>query len=121
MIYENTPTIETERLILRKFTKDDAESLFDILKEEQTNTFLPWFTLKTLDEAKAFLKSRFIIHYHKPSAYRYAVCLKEYNKPIGYVWLADDDSNDFGYGLKKDYWHMGITTEASKAIVSKNQ
>lgn len=119
MIYENTPTIKTERLILRRFTENDAESLFYILKEEQTNTFLPWFTLKTLDEAKTFLKSRFLLHYHKSSAYRYAVCLKEYNIPIGYVWLADDESNDFGYCLKRDYWHKRITTEASKAIVSK--
>ena len=29
----NTPTLKTERLILRKFTKKDIEALFLILKE----------------------------------------------------------------------------------------
>ena len=33
----NTPTLKTERLILRKFTKKDIEALFLILKDEQTS------------------------------------------------------------------------------------
>lgn len=37
----NTPTLETERLILRKFTKEDMEALFLILKDEEVNKFLP--------------------------------------------------------------------------------
>lgn len=32
----NTPTLETERLILRKFTEDDMEALFLILKDDCT-------------------------------------------------------------------------------------
>ena len=31
----NTPIIETERLILRKFTEEDLEALFLILKDEE--------------------------------------------------------------------------------------
>ena len=30
----NTPMLETERLILRKFTENDLEALFLILKDE---------------------------------------------------------------------------------------
>lgn len=37
-------------------------------------------------------------YYKKATAYRYAICLKEDNIPIGYVWISDDESNDFGYG-----------------------
>ena len=50
----NTPRIETERLILRKFTQEDIEALYCILKDEEVNTFLPWFPLKSLAEARAF-------------------------------------------------------------------
>ncbi len=85
MTKENTPTILTNRLTLRKFTEADVTSLFEILSDKEINTFLPWFPLKTLEEAKAFLQDRFLSHYDKPSAYRYAICLKEDNKPIGYV------------------------------------
>ena len=50
----NTPKIETERLILRKFTEGDIESLFQIYRDEEVNQFLPWFPLKSLDEARSF-------------------------------------------------------------------
>ncbi len=59
MIYENTPTLETERLILRKFAMTDAKALFSILKDIQTNTYLPWFPLKNIEEAQNFLTERF--------------------------------------------------------------
>lgn len=51
----NTPTITTNRLILRKFTKDDLEAFYRIYQDEKVNTFLPWFPLKSLEEAKDFL------------------------------------------------------------------
>ena len=59
IINENTPTIETERLVLRKFTENDANALFEILSDEDVNNFLPWFPLKDINEAKVFLKSFF--------------------------------------------------------------
>ena len=119
MIYENTPTIETERLILRKFTSTDDTALLELLQDEEVNTFLPWFPLKTREEAQRFLQERFLAYYDKPSAYRYAICLREDEAPIGYVWLSDGDSHDFGYGLKKAFWHQGLVTEASKAEVDR--
>lgn len=101
IINENTPTIKTERLILRKFREDDVQSMFEILSCKEVNTFLPWFSSKTLDEAKVFLEERYLSHYNKSSFYRYAICLKENDYPIGYIGLSDNDSNDLGYGLKK--------------------
>ena len=44
----NTPAIETERLILRKFTENDLEAFYLIYSDEEVNNFLPWFPLKTL-------------------------------------------------------------------------
>ena len=38
----NTPTLETERLILRKFTEQDMDTLFQILQDDEVNRFLPW-------------------------------------------------------------------------------
>ncbi|NLT58674.1 MAG: GNAT family N-acetyltransferase, partial [Clostridiales bacterium] len=39
----NTPALETERLILRKFTENDLEALLAIYGDEEVNTYLPWF------------------------------------------------------------------------------
>ena len=49
---ENTPTLLTPRLILRRFTPEDAPALFALLRDEEVNTFLPWFPVKTLEEAE---------------------------------------------------------------------
>lgn len=50
----NTPTLETERLILRKFTRNDLEAIYKIYNDCEVNKFLPWFPLKTMEEAKIF-------------------------------------------------------------------
>lgn len=109
--------IRTERLIIRQFNSKDTAALFEIVSDEEVNTFLPWYPIKTFEEAEQFLKERFLHFYEKGFDYRYAICLKEDNKPIGYIWLANDESYDFGYALKKEFWHKGIVTEASKAVV----
>lgn len=116
---DNTPTIFTERLILRKFIEEDTEALYLILSDKEVNTFLPMFPLKTIEEAKIFLQEKYLDSYKKTAGYRYAICLKSNNIPIGYVNVSDDDSYDFGYGLRKQYWHRGIVTEASKAVIQE--
>ena len=45
----NTPILETERLILRKFTEQDVEALFLILKDEEVNKF---FTMVSYEECR---------------------------------------------------------------------
>ena len=52
----NTPALETEHLILRKFTEKDIEALFIILKDEEVNKFLPWYPMKSLEETKNSMK-----------------------------------------------------------------
>ena len=120
MIYESTRAITTRRLILRKFTPEDTHALFELLRDGDVNKFLPMFPLKTLDEARYFLQKGYLDYYDNvPSNYRYAVCLKEDNVPVGYVLLADNASRDLGYGLKKEFWSKGIITEAANAVVSR--
>ena len=115
----NTPKIETERLILRKFTEGDIESLFQIYRDEEVNQFLPWFPLKSLDEARSFFVTRYAAKYAQPQAYAYAICLKQNNDPIGYINIDMEEHHDFGYGLRKEFWHQGIVTEAGKAVIAQ--
>ena len=117
--FENTPPLETLRLIMRKFTLDDAAAMLPILSDEQVNTFLPWFPLKTIDEVKAFLVERYISYYEKPWSYRYAICKKETGQPIGYIGLSEYDSFDLGYGLAREYQGKGYVTEAAIAVMER--
>lgn len=116
---QNTPTLETKRLILRKFTENDIEALFDIYKDEEVNTYLPWFPLKSLEEAVIFFNEKYSKSYELDKGYKYAICLKTDNIPIGYVNVSMDNNHDLGYGLRKEFWHKGIVTEASKAVLEQ--
>lgn len=115
----NTPTLETQRLLLRKFTAADLDALYEIFRDEEVNTFLPWLPLKSLDDARDFYEARYARGYRLPCAYRYAICLKAENIPIGYIHVASDDSHDLGYGLRREFWHRGIATEAGRAVIEQ--
>ena len=109
---ENTPELFTGRLILRRFTRQDIPALFEIYRDEQANTFLPWFPLKTLDQAEELFLRQYAAAYQKPQGYRYAICQKQDDIPIGYVHVGMEPAHDFGYGLRSDFWHQGFATEA---------
>lgn len=115
----NTPTLETERLKLRKFTENDMDALYRICSDEEVNRFLPWFPLKSIEEARVFFAERYASRYAQPQAYAYAVCLKEDDVPIGYINVDMEEPHDLGYGLQKEFWYQGIMTEACRAVIAQ--
>ncbi len=64
-----------------------------------------------MEETKDFFQKRFA-----DEKYSFAIFLKD-NYPIGYVKTETDDSYDFGYALRKEFWHKGIVTEAGKVLI----
>ena len=117
----NTPTLHTERLILRRFTEEDLEAIYQIYRDEEVNRFLPWFPIKTMEEARQLYEKKYVQCYREERGYRYAICQKGDNRPIGYVHVSTEDSYDFGYGLCRELWHKGIATEAGKAVIRQLQ
>lgn len=115
----NTPTLETKRLILRKFTERDMQALFLILQDEEVNRFLPWYPVKDMEETRRFYEERYAAKYAQSQAYAYAICLKEDDYPMGYIGVDMDEPHDFGYGLRREFWHKGIATEAGRAVIEQ--
>lgn len=120
---ENTPSLETQRLRLRKFTQEDWGDLFLIYSDLEVNTFLPWFPLHTMEEARQFLANQVFPRCEKEIDYFYSIEHKQNGRVIGYVSLGrlDEDkaSGDLGYGQLKEYWNQGIVTEAAAAVLKK--
>lgn len=116
---KNTPTLKTQRLILRKFCAHDLEALFAIYADIEVNTFLPWQPLVSLQEAKRFYQEHYVQTYELPCAYQYAICLKNDDIAIGYVHVSMEEHHDLGYGLRKEFWHQGIVTEACAAVLEQ--
>lgn len=116
---ENTPRLETRRLILRRFAPGDEMALLNIYGDETANRFLPWFPLRTLEEAEALLWERYLSAYGQGEGYRYAVCRREDGVPMGYVHVSAGESRDLGYGFRSDCWGHGFATEAASAVVER--
>lgn len=115
----NTPVLTTDHLILRKYTEDDLDALFPILRDEEVNRFLPWFPVKDIAETRRFYEKHYASEYAHLRGYAYAICLKEDDVPIGYLKVDMREAHDFGYGLRREFWHRGIVTEAARAVVEQ--
>lgn len=107
--------LTSDRLILRRFTEDDLDAFWSIMRDEDVNRFLPWYPLKRRDDAAIFLRERYL----EKDGYHFAICLKSDSIPIGYINISSDDNRDLGYGLRKEFWHMGIATEAGRLIIER--
>lgn len=119
----NTPQIETERVILRKFNKNDLDDTALLYSDKTVNKFLPWFPHASKKETELFLNNVLIEEYEKPIAYCYAIQLKENCRVIGFVILHDIDTEigccDLGYALMKEYWGQGLVTECCTAVINQ--
>ncbi|MCL2420495.1 MAG: GNAT family N-acetyltransferase [Defluviitaleaceae bacterium] len=114
ILYDNE-TITTPRLILRKFTKDDATAILEYGSDAETLMYLPWDGIKTIDEAK-----QGIIEYYWSRQGFFAIELKESQKCIGSVEVnidADHEKASFGYVLNRHYWGKGYMTEVLAIIL----
>ena len=82
---KNTQTIETTRLILRKFDKNDAEEMFNnYLSSDKVTKFLTFPTYKSVNEVENYLD--FVINeYEKDRTYRWCIVLKQTNQVVGAI------------------------------------
>ena len=90
---------------------------YKLLSDREVNRFLPWFPVKSMEEAEQFLKERYLTVYEKEQGCAYVICLKETGKPVGYVDISGEESHDLGYGLARQYWNQGIVTEACQGLI----
>lgn len=113
-------TLETERLILRKFNLEDAEGMYNNWATDPLcNRYLEWSLHKNIDETKAII-SMWIDEYDK-GAYNWIVELKDTHEVIGSitaVHIHKEDLNvEIGYCYGSKYWGNGYGTEALKRVI----
>lgn len=112
--------LETERLILRKWTDADAESLFHYAKDPAVGPAAGWQPHQSVEE------SRNVIRNLLNGAECYAICEKGSDEAIGSIELRlnghtdmtdRDDECELGYWLGKPFWGRGYMPEAAKEIL----
>lgn len=107
-------TIETERLILREWTPEDASAMFEYAKSPLVGPAAGWKPHRTIEDTTEYL--RFAIEQDET----WAVTLKPDGQPIGSVGLhatGVDTVRELGYVLHPEFWGKGIITEASRAVI----
>lgn len=111
------PVLETERLILRPITLDDAEACFSWGSDERVARFMCYPTAKDISETIAWIKTTLV----DEEEWNWAFVLKSENRVIGTGGIGPNKFMDgywgIGYNLHYDYWHKGYCTEAMRAIV----
>lgn len=105
---------ETERLILRRYKKEDLQDLFECLSDKDVVEYEPYKTM-TFDEAKENLEWRI------GTDEMIAVELKSSHKMIGNVYLGkrDFEALEIGYVFNRNYWGSGYAAESCKALIQQ--
>ena len=116
-----TKTIETDRLILRRFRLEDAEYMYhNWACDPEVTRFLTWPPHKNTDVSKMVLQE-WIPQYEDGSYFSWAVELKEISQPIGSIAVVklneEVGSADMGYCIGRKYWGQGLVPEALKAVM----
>lgn len=117
-----TLKLETDRLILRRYTIEDAEAMYkNWASDDQVTKFLTWSAHTSPEESKHILED-WINQYSDEGVYHWAITLKENgNEPIGDISVVDMKEKvsmvSIGYCLGKNWWHKGIMSEALKAVM----
>jgi len=120
---EHLGTIElvTERLILRRFSINDAEKMFcNWTNDDEVTKYLVWQTHKSVNDTKIFIEE-WIQKYNKIDFYDWIIILKEINEPIGSIGVVKQSDDikmvHIGYCLGKHWWNKGIMSEALKELI----
>ncbi|XOQ48934.1 MAG: hypothetical protein ACFWUM_08520 [Eubacteriales bacterium] len=115
-----TREIRTERLILRPFTLDDAEDMYQYAKDPEVTKYARWKPHESIQDSLNLLEE-WIKSYSNPGYYSWAIARKEDNRMIGCIGITNvsdiDESGEVGYWLGKSWWGRGIMTEALKAVI----
>ncbi len=105
---------ETERLILRRYKKEDLHDLFEYLSDKKVVEFEPYKPM-SLDEAEENLKWRI------GTDEMIALELKNSHKMIGNIYMGkrEFEALEIGYVLNRDYWGNGYAAEGCKALIQQ--
>lgn len=121
MKHLGTKQIETDRLILRRFTVADAEKMYqNWASDPEVTKFLTWPTHENAEATRALLTD-WVSSYENADKYEWCIALKENDEPVGSMGVVHCNekvqSMEIGYCIGREYWHQGITSEALAAVM----
>lgn len=120
--HKGTVTLETERLILRKFTEEDAPAVFqNWASDDEVTKYLTWPTHQSVENSLGYM--RFLLDtYKEKNSYQWGIELKETGELFGNISVVkieeEVDAVELGYVIGRRFWNNGYMTEAVKAVIA---
>ena len=117
--------LETEHLVLRRFTETDVDNLLDLDGDPEVMRFLTGGKSTPRDVVESKTLPRFLDYYERSERFGFwAAIEKSTGTFLG--WFAfhppeggSSDEVELGYRLKKSSWGKGYATEGSRALIRK--
>lgn len=121
MIHKGTETLETNRLLLRKFQIEDAQNMFDNWASNPNVTkYLTWGAHDSVETTRMII-NEWVGNYAEQDFYQWAIVMKETGEPIGAISVVHINENvnecEIGYCIGEKWWRQGYTSEAFKRVI----
>lgn len=118
--HKGTKPLETQRLVLRKFSGSDDHCMFDNwASDPDVSRYMTWPYHASIEQSRDIL-ALWLNEQHSKLWYNWAIVLKESGEPIGSIGIININdrarSGEIGYCIGKRWWHKGIMSEAFRAV-----
>lgn len=121
MTHKGTVTLITERLILRRFTIDDADAMFRNYFSDPVAVSTSRYSLHENADVTRETIAQYVIEYKNLDCYNWAIVRLENNEPIGRIAVSHLDERvstaDMSYFIGRAWWHMGYASESLSAVI----
>ena len=120
MEHTGTARLETERLILRRFTPNDAPAMYkNWASDPEVTRFLTWPCHPDANASRQLL-TLWASEYENPANYNWAIELREIGEVIGSIAVVRQNESilaaELGYCMGRAWWGRGLMTEAASAV-----
>ena len=117
--------LETERLVLRRFTEDDVDDLVELDGDPEVMHFINGGRPTSRHEIETDVLPAFLSYYDRFGAYGFWAALeKSTGRFVGWFHFRPADADrpnevELGYRLRRSAWGKGYATEGSRALIQK--
>ncbi|GGW53822.1 ribosomal-protein-alanine N-acetyltransferase [Winogradskyella epiphytica] len=119
-VFDTFPELESDRLLYRAYTLEDAESLFKIRSHKEVATYMDTDIPKSSDDTKTRIET-YQKAFTENNGIIWAIIEKQSNTHIGDfgIWRIDKKNarGEIGYILHPDFWNKGYMTEAMATLI----
>jgi len=113
--------LETDRLVLRRLSAEDAEFILELLNQPSFLRYIGDKGVRTTEDAVRYIQTGPVASYERFGFGLYLVEMKETKVPIGMCGLLKRDTlpdADVGFAFLPDYWSQGYAFEAASSVMT---